>query len=115
MIDPVAAASASEVGDWGRTIATLYMAWYTVFMAANVLALGWMTGREVKDNAALRSAGVLSMLLALLTLGSTVTVGYALQLVVPQPFVLLIVFAAGANVVGLFGVIWAWWRVVWRG
>jgi hypothetical protein len=115
LVDAVAAASAEEVGEWGRAVATLYMAWYTVFMAANVLALGWMTGREVRDNAALRSAGVLSMLLALLTLGSTVTVGYTLQLVAPQPFVLLIVFAAGANVFGLFGVVWAWWRVVWRG
>jgi hypothetical protein len=111
MVEP---AAVGEVGDWGRAIATLYMAWYTVFMAANVLALGWMTGRDVKDNAALRSAGVLCMLLSLLTLGSTVTVGYTLQAVAPQPFVLLIVFAAGANVLGLFGVIWAWWRVIWR-
>jgi hypothetical protein len=91
------------------------MAWYTVFMAANVLALGWMTGREVKDNSALRSAGVLNMLLSLLTLGSTVTVGYTLQMIAPDPFRLLIVFAAVANVFGLFGVVWAWWRVVWRG
>jgi hypothetical protein len=114
MVDPVTSANVGEVGDWGRMIAALYMTWYTVFMAANVLALGWMTGRDVKDNSALRSAGGLSMLLSVLTLGSTVTVGYALQQVAPDPFGLLIVFAAGANAVGLLGVVWAWWKVVWR-
>jgi len=111
MVDPVAM-SGRAVGAWGRTIATLYMGWYTAFVVANVLVLGWVCGRDAKDNAALRNVGWLCVLLSVLTLGSTVTVGYTLHAVAPEPFGTLIVFAAAANGVGLLGVIWAWWKVM---
>jgi hypothetical protein len=111
MVDPVAMGGRA-VGAWGRTIATLYMVWYTVFVVANVVVLGWISGRDAKDGTALRSVGVLCVLLSVLTLGSTTMVGWTLHAVAPEPFGTLIVFAAVANVVGLLGVMWAWMRVM---
>ena len=95
--------TASQTGDagaWGRTIAALYMAWYTAFVVANVLVLRWGSGGDAKDGAALRSVSGLCVLLSLLTLGSTAMVGYTLHAVAPEPFGTLIVFAATANGMG---------------
>jgi hypothetical protein len=50
------------------------------------------------------------MLLSVLTLGSTVMVGYTLHAVVTAESRTLIVFAAVANGTGLVGVMWAWVR-----
>jgi len=111
MVDPVAM-SGRAVGAWGRTIATLYMGWYTAFVVANVVVMGWICGRDAKDGAALRSVGVMCLLLSLLTLGSTAMVGWTLHAVAPEPFGTLIVFAAVANGVGLLGVMWGWLRVM---
>jgi uncharacterized membrane protein YjjB (DUF3815 family) len=110
VVGPVAM-SGRAVGAWGRTIATLYMGWYTVFVVANVLVLGWVCRRDAKDSAALRNV---SSLCVLLTLGSTAMVGYTLRAVAPEPFGTLIVFAAVANGVGLLGVMWAWWKLMRR-
>jgi hypothetical protein len=111
MVDPVAM-SGRAVGAWGRTIATLYMSWYTVFVVANVLVLGWLSGGNAKGAEALRNVGWLCVLLSVLTLGSTAMVGYTLHAVAPEPFAMLIVFAATANGLGLVGVLWAWWRMM---
>src|SRR3954471_14677293 len=111
MVDPVAM-TGRAVGAWGRTIATLYMGWYTVFVVANVLVLGWLSGGSSKSGAALRSVGGLCVLLCLLTLGSTAMVGYTLHAVAPEPFGMLIAFAAAANGLGLVGVMWAWWKAM---
>jgi hypothetical protein len=93
----------------------VYMAWYTAFVVANVVVLGWVCGREARDDAAFRSVGWLCVLLSVLTLGSTAMVGWTLHAVAPEPFGLLIAFAAVANGVGLVGVKWAWWKVLRRG
>lgn len=111
MVDPIAM-SGRVVGAWGRTIASLYMGWYTVFVVANVLVLGWLSGRDAKHGAMLRHLGWLCVLLSVLTLGSTGMVGYTLHAVAPEPFGTLIVFAAVANGLGLLGVVWAWWKVM---
>jgi hypothetical protein len=105
---------AVDIGAWGRSIAALYMVWYTFFVTANVVVLGWLCVREVDRRRLLPVVG-LSVLLSLLTLGSTAMVGYVLHDVAPKPFGTLIVFAAVANALGLFGVIWAWTKAMRRG
>jgi hypothetical protein len=85
---------------------------YTAFVVANVVVLGWICGRDVKNGAGLRSVRVLCLLLSVLTLGSTAMVGWTLHAVAPEPFGTLIAFAAVANGVGLLGVMWAWLRVM---
>jgi F0F1-type ATP synthase membrane subunit a len=103
-----AVVSGNEVGEWARKIAELYMTWYTFFVVANVVVLGWICGKGVQSKEALRPLALLCVLLSLLTLGSTAMVGYTLHSVVAAPFGTLIVFAAVANAVGLVGVMYAW-------
>ena len=100
--------SGRGVQEWGRTIAALYIAWYTAFVVANILALAWIAGKDKIGTSTLRSLGVLCIALSLLTLGSTAMVGYTLHAVAPWPFGTLIVFAAIANGLGLLVVMWAW-------
>jgi hypothetical protein len=100
--------SGRGVQAWGRSIASLYIAWYTTFVVANIIALAWIAATDKLERVALRSLGMLCVMLSLLTLGSTAMVGYTLNAVAPRPFGTLIVFAAIANSLGLVAVIWAW-------
>lgn len=35
------AAEIQEIGEWGRKITEVYMNWYTFFVTANLLVMGW--------------------------------------------------------------------------
>jgi hypothetical protein len=45
----------SEDGEWARKIAELYMNWYTFFVTANILMLGWFYSKEAKNHKAAKT------------------------------------------------------------
>ena len=44
----VAQMTPQEIGEWGRKISEVYMQWYTFFVTANLLIMGWFHSKEIK-------------------------------------------------------------------
>jgi hypothetical protein len=103
------ATAPTELGEWGRKITEVYMQWYTFFVTANLLIMGWFYSKEVKPDRrkSLIALGRLFQFFNLLGATSTAMVGYYVALSVPN-FARLIHWAAISNGLALLGTAYVW-------
>jgi hypothetical protein len=103
-----AALDTKEIGEWGRTITEVYMTWYTFFVTANLLVMGWFYSKDVSDHKPLIPVSILFLCLDILGAFSTGLVGYYMAKEVPADFRGLVAWAAGVTSVALLGVGFVW-------
>ena len=89
-----------EIGEWGRTITEVYMTWYTFFVTANLLVMGWFYSKDVSNHKPLIPVSLLFLCLDILGAFSTGLVGYYMAKEVPADFRGLVAWAAGVTAVG---------------
>jgi hypothetical protein len=97
----------TEIGDWSRKIVEVYMQWYTFFVTANLLIMGWFYSKEIKVNAPIVPLARLFQFLNVLGAISTGLVGYFVSGQVAE-FSKLIKWSAFSNCVGLIGIAYVW-------
>jgi hypothetical protein len=97
-----------EIGEWGRTITEVYMTWYTFFVTANLLVMGWFYSKDVSNHKPLIPVSLLFLCLDILGAFSTGLVGYYMAKEVPADFRGLVAWAAGVTAVALLGVGFVW-------
>jgi hypothetical protein len=97
-----------EIGEWGRTITEVYMTWYTFFVTANLLVMGWFYSKDVGDHKPLIPVSILFLCLDILGAFSTGLVGYYMAREVPSDFRGLVAWAAGVTAIALLGVGSVW-------
>jgi hypothetical protein len=81
---PQTAAEIQEIGEWGRKITEVYMQWYTFFVTANLLVMGWFFSKDVRNHKPLLPVSILFLSLNILGAASTWLVGYYMAREVPS-------------------------------
>jgi hypothetical protein len=109
-LTPQSAAEIQEIGEWGRKITEVYMNWYTFFVTANLLVMGWFFSKDVHNHKPLLPVSILFLSLDILGAASTFLVGYYMAREVPSDFHDLVVWAACITAIALLGVgsIWVY-------
>jgi hypothetical protein len=99
-----------EIGEWGRKITEVYMNWYTFFVTANLLVMGWFFSKDVKNHKPLLPVSALFLSLNILGAFSTGLVGWYMASEVPPHFRGLVGWAAAVTAAALLGVgsIWVY-------
>lgn len=99
-----------EVGEWGRKIVEVYMSWYTFFITANIVILGWFFGKETHPTVQKPFAGISFLFFFLNVLGavSTIKIAHWIATIAPQSFSALVLWSAWANCVALLGIAIVW-------
>jgi prolipoprotein diacylglyceryltransferase len=103
--------SGSENGEWARKIAELYMNWYTFFVTANILLLGWFYRKEAKDHKPPKPVGYIFLMLNVIGAITSNLVGYFLSHEAGK-FGVLMIWAGATNSVGLLGIAFLWVHTV---
>jgi prolipoprotein diacylglyceryltransferase len=101
----------TESGEWARKIAELYMNWYTFFVTANILLLGWFYSKDSKDQKPPKPAGYIFLMLNLFGAITSNLVGYFLSHEAGR-FGFLMIWAGATNSVGLLGIAFLWVHTV---
>jgi hypothetical protein len=94
-----------ETGEWAKKIAELYMNWYTFFVTANLLALGWFYSKDAR-----RPPQMICFVFAMLNVcgaGSSLIVGYYISGEAGK-FYALVVWSTVINALGLLGISAIW-------
>jgi len=109
----IQAMTPTEVGEWGRKITEVYMQWYTFFVTANLLIMGWFHSKEVKADgrSALVPVARLFQFCNVLGAISTGMVGWYVSLVADR-FATLVRWAAISNGLALVGTAYVWGRII---
>jgi hypothetical protein len=106
-------AGTTELGEWSRKIIEVYMQWFTFFVTANLLVMGWFRSGNKKTEASTGPVPVARLFQGLNVLGSITTgmVGYYVSRNIPE-YSHLVVWAAIANVLTLLGIAYVWGLVI---
>jgi len=109
-LTPQTAAEIQELGEWGRKITEVYMNWYTFFVTANLLVMGWFFSKDIHNHKPLLPVSILFLSLDILGAASTWLVGYYMAGEVPAHFHNLVLWAATITATALLGVgsIWVY-------
>jgi hypothetical protein len=99
-----------EINEWGRKIMEVYMNWYTFFVTANLLVMGWFFSKDIRNHKPLLPVSILFLSLNILGAFSTALVGIYMASEVPGHFRNLVFWAAGVTATALLGVgsIWVY-------
>jgi hypothetical protein len=103
--------SAAQDGEWARKIAELYMNWYTFFVTANVLLLGWFYSKDAKDYKPPRQVGFIFLMLNVFGAASSNIVGFFLYREAGK-FAFLMLWAGVVNSLGLLGIAYLWFHTI---
>jgi hypothetical protein len=104
----------TEVGEWSRKIVEVYMQWYTFFVTANLLIMGWFYSKEIKTSTPIVPIARLFQFLNILGAISTGVVGYFVSRQIAE-FSTLIRWSAFSNGIGLLGIAYVWGRIISKG
>lgn len=99
------------INEWSLKVIEVYMSWYSLFVASNLVVLGWIFGTKIDESVKpmLPPIVVLFCSLNVLATGSTLYVGYATAPAAPNPaFHGLIWWAAGINSIATLGFAIVW-------
>jgi hypothetical protein len=108
---PLTPEEVRELGEWSRKIVEVYMQWYTFFVTANLLIMGWFHSKEIKSNTPLVPVARLFQFCNLLGAVSTGMVGYYVSNNIPA-YARLIRWAAISNGLALLGTAFVWGLVI---
>ena len=113
-----AACTASE-DDWARKIGELYMGWYTFFITANLIVLGYFHSKDTKlaERKTLLPLCLLFAVLGMLGTASAFYIAKNIAVCVPR-FSNVITYSVWANNCALWGIALFWmWKmyVIWKG
>jgi hypothetical protein len=101
----------TTINEWSLKIIEVYMSWYSLFVASNLVVLGWIFGTKIDESVKpmLPPIVVLFCSLNVLATGSTLYVGYATASTAPNPaFHGLIWWAAAINSIATLGFAIVW-------
>lgn len=115
----IIATDISDLGEWGRKIIEIYMTWYTFFVTANLVIMGWCFGKESRshDRRPLIFIAGLFSFLNLMGAVSTMRVGWSVAPIAPARFQNLIGWSACINASALVGTALVWLlliRTLWK-
>jgi hypothetical protein len=102
-----------EAQEWARKIVELYMSWYTFFVGANLLVMGWFHSKDVKTSPSLNALSGLFAFLNICGVGSSIVLMRYLSGTVPE-LQTVIYFCGTANSIGLVGIAIAWTLRIFR-